>query len=386
MPEKRKALVLRVLEGVPCSKPVEALEPVFRPPDHDSAVRLRRAHRLGEVAGEGDDFRRARRLMNWVRGLWNHGYDHAAVEDGSDALQLIPAGRRGCRFSCGNYAQTFVQCCLAIGIPARRLGIRRRETDFPHGYLGNHGHVVAEAYCRELGKWVLFDADLNGFYTIEGKAAGAVDLHESWHEHRGRNAEQILDEPFFVPIYEHREISREQMRKNWRDFNRHRTIDYYYYVYTWLNQGFAKTDRIGIGNETIFYSAITPPPLALNFREGRIATVCAEREEQFNWPTDRTYVLARMLGKRPSRRVELLMEHTMPFFSHFELSVGREAWRRARGGIKVINLPMGRRTVRVRCVDAFGRPGHEARLQIQVKHVPLKGHDASRPYRGERNE
>lgn len=365
--------VVRVLESSPCRRPAEPFEPVFRPPDHPQAVELRRKHRLAAVAGEGTDFERARRLMNWVRRRWNHGYDDNRVRDPSDALQLLAAAEKGCRFSCGNYARTFVQCCLAVGLPARRCGIKRREADFPCGYAGNSGHVVSEAYCRELGKWVMFDADLNGFYTIGGVPANALDLHRSWHEHRGENAAQVLDRPHFVPIYECPDISTKQMRKNWRDFNRHRTIDYYYYIRTWLVQGFAAEDRGEHRNESLFYAGLTPPPLALNFREGTMATVCTTRDELFNWPLDRTFVKARMLGERPSRRVELRLEHTMPLFDHFEIAIGGESFRRIRGGAKTLTLPDGRTTVRARCVDGFGRPGHEARLRLEVREIRRRG-------------
>lgn len=357
---------VRVIGGGPFAKPLQAFEPVFCPPDHPRLAALRRRHRVLATAGEGDDFARARRLMHWVRSRWNHGYDHAQVDDDLDALKLLDAAKRGCRFSCGNYAQTFVQCCLAVGILARRLSLNRREADFPHGFEGNYGHSVSEAYCRELGKWVLLDCDLNGFYTLDGVPAGALDLHRSWHEHRGRNAEQVLDEPAFVPIIDHFEISRKQMRKNWRDFSRHRTIDYYCHVRVYRVNGYARRDRDAPANTLLEFSGIVHPLTAIGFAQREPADAYTADEAQFNFRVNRTYLQARMVGARPSRRVKLLLDHTMPQFDRFELSVGRDHFRRVRGDTKMLTVSVGRTTLRARCIDTFGRPGHEARLVVRA--------------------
>jgi len=360
-------VIVRVRGRGPFARPVEPFEPAFCPPSSPRLAALRRGYRLADVAGEGADFDRCRRIMNWVRSRWNHGYD--SIPDRSDALGLLAAAARGLRFQCSDYATLFVQCCLALGLPARRLGIRRKETDFPHGYLGNHGHSVAEAYCREPAKWVLFDADLNCHYTIAGAPAGALDLHRSWHEHRGRNVAQVLDEPRFVPILQCPGISERQMRKNWRDFSRHRTIDYYFYLTAALAHGYARTDPPPERRGTLFFAGIVPPPLAVNFRQARPDHVLVTREDQFNWPIDRTFILASMLGAKPSRRVEVRLQHTMPFFDRFELAVGRGSFRRLRGDAAVLSVPDGLTTVRARCVDGFGRPGHEATVKIETRTV-----------------
>ena len=367
MAEPGPSVTVRVVRGGPWCEPALPFEPVFRPPDLPAAARLRKRFRLQEIAGDGTDFQRARRLMNWVRGRWNHGYDHACVDDQGDALKLIAAGAKGKRFSCGNYAATFVQCCLCVGLPARRLSIRRKETDFPHGCQGNHGHVVSEAYCRDLGKWVLLDADLNAFYKVDGTPASALELHRSWHRHRGANAQQFLDEPRFVPIVECEGISRRQMQNNWRDFSRHRTIDFYYYLSTWPVQGFSRGEAPDVPNPSVCFVGEKHPPMALNFTEGRIAATYTDRDEVVNWPIDRTFLDAGMLGRRPTRRIELRLGHTMPQFSHYELSIGRAPFARVRGKTRVVTLPLGRTTVRARCTDVFGKPGHDASLTFEVR-------------------
>ena len=195
-----KSPIVRVIAAGPTQRPAELLEPAFRPPEHPKAAQLRKRYRLKSVAGEGTDFECARRIKMWARSRWNHGYDQ--IQGSDDALRLLAAAATGLNFACGSYARTFVQCSLAAGLPARVVGIHRKEVDFPHGYAGNSGHTVAEVYCREPAKWVLMDTDANCFYTINDTPAGALDLHRAWHERRGENVRQVLDEPLFVPIYE----------------------------------------------------------------------------------------------------------------------------------------------------------------------------------------
>lgn len=81
-----------------------------------------------------------------------------------------------------------------------------------------------------------------------------------------------------------------------------------------------------------------------------------------------------MFGSRPTRRVIVRLQHTMPFFNHFEIAIGKKKFKplQRRRDIKVMDLPDGRTIVRGRCVDVFGKPGYEARLKVKVKPVTVK--------------
>ena len=363
MSARREALIVRVREGGPFQRPVEPFEPVFRPPNHPRAVALREKYRLLDVAGEGADFARARRIKTWVRRRWNHGYDDP--QGPHDAMDLLASAERGRSYSCGNYALTFVECCLAVGLPARQLSIKRIEADFPYRCRGNSGHQISEAYCREWGKWVVLDADANCFYTRNGAPLSALEVHRAWHEDRGRSVKQVLDQPHFVPIEQCEGFTRAEMRFMWRDFARHQTKHFYHHIHTWLVHGYSGQESRQFTNRRISFAGLTPPIFAYNFREVPFDyALQVTREEQFNWPIDRTFMQARMLGRRPSRRIEVRLQHNMPFGDHFELAVGAGPFRRVAGDTRQLTLSEGRTRLRARGVDGFGRPGHEARLVI----------------------
>jgi len=361
-----RSLQVRVLEGGPIQKPVEPFVPVFGTPDCRSAAELRRKYGLMKVAGKGSDFERARRLKIWVRRQWNHGYDQ--LDGPQDALSLLAAARRGLSFACGHYAQTFMECCLAVGLPARRVGIRRFETDFPHRCRGNHGHCVAEVYCRGPAKWVLMDADVNGHYVIGDTPASALDLHRAWLRNRGRGVRLVLAEPRFVVPESCPGFTRQEIRFMFQDFSRHSTLPFYRYISTALAHGLGPGEAADVPNRMLFFADEIHPYLARDFQGNPFGfATLVTREEQFNWPIDRTFMQARMVGKRPSRRVEIRLQHTMPFFHHFELAVGRGTYTRLRSDTKTLSLPDGRTATRARCVDTFGKSGHEARLRFEVR-------------------
>jgi hypothetical protein len=339
--------------------------PRFAAPDAAHLAALRSRYNLDRVAGGGDDFTRARRIKTWVRLRWNHGFDRC--QGPVTALNLLSQSEQGKRFTCGAYAQVFMECCLSVGIPARRVGIYRREVDFPYACPGNSGHSVAEAFCRRWNKWVMFDADLNCHYTQEGTPCSALDLHLAWHQSRTDDVEQVLDKPDFVPEMICPGISVRQMARNWKDFSRHRTIDFYHHVMVHWRHGFAEAQPDT--PPPVLFVGATTAPLAMLFATSPFRhALLTDRVEDFDWPINQTFCRAAMLGKRPSRRVELALSHTMPFFSRFELSRGDRPFRTLRRASLILSLPDGRTIVRARCVDVNGVAGRPCRIVFQVDH------------------
>ena len=100
------------------------------------------------------------------------------------------------------------------------------------------------------------------------------------------------------------------------------------------------------------FTEITPPSVARDYQGLDLDHWdFVENESDFNWPINRTYLRATMNGKRPANRLELRLDHSMPFFDHFEISVGAEPFKRVRGNRKVISLTPGRTRIKARCVD-----------------------------------
>jgi len=355
---------LRVVSGGPFEKPILPVTPLFRPPEHPKAIRLREKYRLMEVAGPGGDFERARRLKTWVRSRWNHGWDN---EDQKEAIDILARAERGGTFNCGFYSRTFIECCLAVGLPARQMSILRKNYDFQDYCRHNEGHAVVEVYCRDLAKWVMLDADANAFFTIDGIPASSLEVHRSWHTNRGRDAKMVGDDPPFVVPTSCPVVSDAYLKTMFRELLRHETKDYYYHVSTFPSNGYLRCPRTA-DHRRLWYAGVCPPPLAATYRGINLdGAVFVEEQPLFDWPLDQTFVKAAMAGQRPCPKIEVRLDHNMPFLDHFELRVGAKPFRRVKSDRKALTLPAGRTRIRARCVDTFGLPGHEAELVVRLK-------------------
>jgi hypothetical protein len=92
------------------------------------------------------------------------------VDDAVACLERVDAGDR---FTCVEYALVLSQALNALGIPSRRLQLRRTGYDVGLG----RSHVVSEAWVDDLAQWVLLDAQ-NGLYWVDatGRPLAAPEL------------------------------------------------------------------------------------------------------------------------------------------------------------------------------------------------------------------
>ena len=150
------------------------------------------------VAGAASEFEALLALKRWVRSRWDHGWSRAfnTVKDGLDILR---EAARGEQFTCGFYATVFVDCAIALGFPARKVGVGLADCSFPRDHrVGNVGHSISEVWCNDLRKWVLLDCDVNCHYERDGVPLNAFEIGEAWRSGEADQVEQILDEPGFV--------------------------------------------------------------------------------------------------------------------------------------------------------------------------------------------
>ena len=125
---------------------------------------LREKYHLAQVAGKGSDFVRAKRLLHYLSPRLAHSpwYDnHIAC----NALQLLEYSLNNPEqgINCLNKAKILVECCLALGIYARRVRI------MPFSPYDFDNHVVAEIYDRTLKKWIMLDPTTDGYFIDENK-------------------------------------------------------------------------------------------------------------------------------------------------------------------------------------------------------------------------
>jgi len=145
----------------------------YQPYEDVRLQHLREYFRLDEVVGGcSSEFEKFEVLATWLRGQWRDGWRPVRVKglktpwDAWIALNLNSDFKAS--GMCTIYANTFVQCALAVGLNAR-------------GVVLDH-HFVTEIWSNEYEKWILFDIGFNNHslrtvhMEMDGKPLSAVEI------------------------------------------------------------------------------------------------------------------------------------------------------------------------------------------------------------------
>ncbi len=312
---------------------VRDFEGRFSPEDYgdplsERLTTLRQEFHLDSVVANYDsEWEQLLALKRWVRGRWDHGWGKrwGEVKDALDILRLAADGEP---FTCGFYGQVFAECCTALGLPARRIGIGLRDSGFPRDYtFWNVGHALPEAWSNDFGKWVVLDPDLNCHYEWEGEPLSALEIHEAWMSGVADEVDVVQEEPHFVlprgeTIQNLRDFTgdqtwtEERIGRNLTRFGRHQAMDYYARLsingWTWLDQR-------------------CPPSFIAHFQPTAAQRLSSHQADLYP-----TVNLIRPT-MRPSwddhgARLEVAFEHCMPFFSHVEYRLDGGPWQRTEAG------------------------------------------------------
>ena len=134
----------------------------FTNPKYDE---LKSRYPILQIAGKGGDFERALRICQWLAVHLSHKGDFSLTSDleyNSIALLDYAFGKNERGINCVCKTKILVECCLALGIVARRIGL------YPNSPFDTDNHVVAEIYDRKRKKWIMLDATSGGYFT-DGK-------------------------------------------------------------------------------------------------------------------------------------------------------------------------------------------------------------------------
>lgn len=121
---------------------------------------LREKYDLEEIAGKGSDFVRAKRLMHYLAPRLTHSswYDNHVPCNDLDLLEYsLNNPEQG--INCLNKSKILAECCLALGIYARRVSI------MPYSPYDFDNHVVTEIYDRSMKKWIMLDPTTDGYFV-----------------------------------------------------------------------------------------------------------------------------------------------------------------------------------------------------------------------------
>lgn len=121
---------------------------------------LREKYNLEEIAGKGSDFSRAKRLLHYLAPRLHHSswYDNH-VPCNALALLEYSLNNPNQGINCVNKSKILAECCLALGIYARRVWI------MPYSPYDFDNHVVTEIFDKKLKKWIMLDPTTDGYFV-----------------------------------------------------------------------------------------------------------------------------------------------------------------------------------------------------------------------------
>ena len=144
--------------------------------DDPALVALRTKYDLEKVvSGAGDDYERLRRLVKWAHDRWQHTGDNTPSR--SDPLTILAEAAQGKRFRCVEYSIVVAGCAQSLGMPARRLGLKREDVETAQS---GAGHVVAEVWLNSRKKWVLADGQWDALPEKDGVPLNAVEFQDAF--------------------------------------------------------------------------------------------------------------------------------------------------------------------------------------------------------------
>ena len=146
----------------------------FTNPKHEE---LKLRYPIVQIAGKGDDFERALRICKWLAPNLSHQGDFSLtsnIEFNSISLLDYAYGNNEHGINCVGKAKILVECCLALGIFARRIGL------YPSSPFDTDNHVVAEIYDRKRKKWIMLDPTLGAYFTDGINPLSCLEMRENF--------------------------------------------------------------------------------------------------------------------------------------------------------------------------------------------------------------
>jgi hypothetical protein len=137
---------------------------------------LRDEYKLFELTKDCKaDIDKAKVIMNWVHNLWAH--DGLNEPSNDDPISILREVREGKRFRCVEYGIVISGCLNALGIPSRKLSLRTEDMETREF---GAGHVVLEAYIKELNKWIFIDGQFNIIPMLDDVPLNAIEFQQAF--------------------------------------------------------------------------------------------------------------------------------------------------------------------------------------------------------------
>jgi transglutaminase-like putative cysteine protease len=126
------------------------------------------------VATAADDYGRVRAMSKWVRSRWEHNGSNEPQK--RDPISILHEAAEGKRFRCVEYAIVLAAALNAVDVPARVVSLKTADAETRKS---GAGHVVAEAWLAERGKWIMVDGQFDVIPVLDGVPLNAVELQQA---------------------------------------------------------------------------------------------------------------------------------------------------------------------------------------------------------------
>jgi hypothetical protein len=276
----------------------------------------------------GDEMAVLLQCLSWVHGRFEHDPERKASHP--DPITILREARDKRRLTCQEYALLLSSVLQCHGRPARVIAAAR--DNYHHGY--GKGHWLIEAWSDTLSKWIVMDPQNNCIWRRGRELLNGAEL-------RCALATGAADG--IVPSVNGRESLR---LMPW--LQQFRTLWFYH-----SQDYFAGWDPLGPVEE------LGDRPQVL-FQGRRRAHIASHSEARDLYPAMRRIHFAVKPGEKYLRFV---LEHSYPFFSHYEMSVNGARLSRCTATPRVF-LRKGRTRVRFRVGGKINSPSDEVGLTV----------------------
>ncbi len=148
--------------------------------DNEYLQQLRIDYGIDKLTEKTDNqLEKVKLVLNWVHNQWRHSGNNQPSK--SDALTVLKEARDGQNFRCVEYGIVTTAALQSVGIKARVLALKTRDVE---QVKSSAGHVLAEAYIDDLGKWIMLDGQYNIIPMLNNIPLNAVEFQKAIIEKR----------------------------------------------------------------------------------------------------------------------------------------------------------------------------------------------------------
>lgn len=154
---------------------IQPLKIIMDDPNDPNMIKLRAKYGLEELAcNAADDYEKLRLILAWVQERWKHHGNNKPSK--SDPLTILKEASQGKKFRCVEYAIVVAGCTRSLGMPSRRLALKRPDVETAES---GAGHVVAEVWLEQFNKWVFVDGQWGAIAEMNGVPLNTVEFQDA---------------------------------------------------------------------------------------------------------------------------------------------------------------------------------------------------------------